>query len=127
MNPKQFLLWGGVILVVLGLAGLFFLGPDAQSSLLGEFFWLDNTENLAHLLFGVVALAAYYFVKEPLQIKWLTMAVGVVAIIVALLGFINAGGVVPNTAVTNLENPADNILHLVVGIWAIGVNFVGKE
>jgi hypothetical protein len=35
-------------------------------------------------------------------------------------GFLQAGQPVPNTfGLANLENPADNLLHLVVGAWAL--------
>ena len=40
---------GGVVLVALGVLGMFLLGPTPQQSLLGEFFWLDDVENYAQL------------------------------------------------------------------------------
>ena len=29
--------------------------------------------------------------------------------------------------ITNLENPADNLLHLIVGIWAAAAAYVNKQ
>lgn len=127
MNPKQFLMLGGVVLVVLGLAGLTVLGPTPDASLLKDFFWLDSTENVAHLLFGVVALAAYYGLKDETLTKYLVALVGVVALLAALAGFMNSGALVPNVGITNLENPSDNILHLVVAVWAFYAAFMGSK
>ncbi len=118
MNPRQFLLIGGIVLLFLGVSGYFILGPNPETSLLRNFFWLDGAENIAHLVFGIVALAAYFLLKDAAMQKWLVVLVGVVALVVAVLGFINMGGGIPNAGPANLENPSDNILHLVVAIWA---------
>jgi hypothetical protein len=113
MNPKQFLQLGGVILVLLGIIG--FLKPD----LAGDFLNFDAPENWAHLLLGVVAL-----VLAPLPLgslkKWVVVLVGLTSIAFAVLGFMVRGNPSPNFyGVSNLENPADNVLHLVVGVWAM--------
>ena len=127
MNPKQFLLLGGIILVVLGVAGLVVLGPTPEQSLLGNAFYLDNTENMAHLLFGVVALGAYFGLKDANLTKWLVVLVGIVALAVAVLGFVSSGNPAPNVGVSNLESPLDNILHIGVAVWAFAAAFMGKK
>lgn len=127
MTPRLFLLLGGIILVALGTSGLFILGPTAGSSVLRDFFWFDSFENIAHLLFGVVALAAYYLLKDAQVIRGLVILVGIAALAAAVLGFMNSGVAIPNVGVTNLENPSDNILHLVVAAWAFYVSFMGKR
>ncbi len=120
MNPKQFLQIGGVVLVLLAVVG--FLKPD----LAGDFLNFDAAENWAHLVLGVVAL-----VLAPLAIgdlkKWVVVLVGLVALIFGVLGFMVSGNPAPNFyGVTNLENPADNVLHLVVGVWALLAAFNKK-
>jgi len=112
MNPKQFLTWGGIVLVLLGIYGFF--DADVQ----GSAFYLDNGENWAHLILGVVAIAAARALSESAQ-RSLTLLVGVVAIVFAVWGYFVAGRPEPNLGVANLEHPADNLLHLVVGIWAL--------
>jgi len=120
MNPKQFLTVGGAILLLLGIVGL--LGVFNQEST--PFFWLDSGENTAHIFLGVVALAAVYLpglnkALEPYY-KPIVILVGVIALFFGLYGFVVAGSPVPNTfGVANLESPADNLLHLVVGAWAL--------
>ena len=127
LSPRGFLMVGGVVLVALGVLGMFLLGPTPQQSLLGEFFWLDDVENYAHLLFGVVALGAYYLLKDENLTKWLVVLVGVVALVVAVLGFMNSSMPVPNLGVTHMEGVSDNILHLVVAVWAFYSAFVGGK
>jgi len=126
MNPRQFLLIGGIVLLFLGISGYFILGPNPESSLLGSFFWLDGAENIAHLLFGAVALLAYFLLKDAGMQKILVILVGLVALVVTVLGFMSMSNPIPNVGVANLESPADNILHLVVALWAFGAVFMGK-
>lgn len=112
MNPKTFLLWGGIILVVLGVVG--FLGLNLGERVL----WFDVYENWTHLVLGIVALLAAYRLGESTQ-RTLVWIVAVVALVVGIWGFFVAGRPVPNFFGANLENPIDNLLHVVVGIWGI--------
>lgn len=87
-------------------------------------FWLDAGENWTHLLLGVVALAAVYLpglnTSLAAYYKQIVVLVGIIALFFGLYGFLVAGSPVPNTfGVANLENPLDNLLHLVVGVWAL--------
>lgn len=126
LTPRGFLMAGGIILLALGVGGMTVLGPTAEQSMLGDFFWLDTTENYAHLLLGVVALAAYFLLKENSLTKWLVILVGVIAAVATVAGFMNAGQNVLGMGMTHLENPADNVLHLVVAVWAFAAAFMGK-
>jgi hypothetical protein len=113
-NSKQFLQIGGAVLVlvaILGYVGV--IGPTPSQSLFGEAWYFDNAENVAHLVLGVVALAAAFALKNADQQKWLVVAVGALGILVGLYGFMS-----PALLGANLENPADNLLHLVIGAWA---------
>ena len=115
LNPTGFLKVGGVVLVVLGLLGLVTLNTP------NGVFWLDNAENVAHLVLGIVALIAAWTLPEQVN-KWLVVVVGLFALLAADWGFFVSN----NFLTANLENPADNILHLVVAIWALWAGF-GKE
>lgn len=114
MNPKQFLQIGGVVLVVVGILGFFLIGPTADQSIFGSAWWFDNAENWAHLVIGVVALVAAYALAESMQ-KPLVMIVGVVGVLVGLYSLF----VSESFLGANLQNPADTILHIVVGAWAL--------
>jgi hypothetical protein len=128
VNPKQFLTIGGAVLLVLGVVG--FLGVLTQGAT--PFFWLDTGENVAHVVLGLVALAAVFVpglnsALAPVY-KWIVALVGVVALFFGLYGFVVAGAPPPNTfGLANLENPADNVLHLVVGLWALYAAFLGPR
>jgi len=122
MNSKQFLTVGGAILVLLAIVG--YLGVFSTE---GSFFWLDSGENRAHLVLGVVALAAVYVpgLNSALApyYKPIVILVGAISLFFGVYGFIVAGNPVPNTFGYNLESPADNLLHLVVGAWAMWAAF----
>ena len=120
-SPKGFLMAGGIVLVLLGVVG--YLGIFSESAY--PAFWLDNGENVAHLVLGVVALAALYVpgLNSALApyYRWIVLLVGVIALFFAIYGFVVPAGssASPNTfGLANLESPADNILHLVVAAWA---------
>lgn len=114
LTPKGFLQVGGIILLVVGILGFFLLGPTPEGSIFGEAWWFDTAENWAHLVLGIVALAAVYGMKDAATQKGLALVVGIVALLVGIYGFFS-----PSLLGANLENPLDNILHLVVGAWGI--------
>ena len=120
MNPKQFLTIGGIILVLLGILGV--LGVFNETTT--PWFWLDSGENVAHLFLGVVALAAVFVPGLNTALapyyKPIVILVGIIALFFGVYGFMVAGASTPNTfGLTNLESPSDNLLHLVVGVWAL--------
>ncbi len=115
MNPKQFLTWGGAVLVLVGILGYVgVIGPTADRSLFGPMWWFDNPENIAHTVLGIVAIIAAYVIPVNLQ-KWLVVAVGVLAVVIGLYSLVGETTLLG----ANLENPADTALHLVVGAWAL--------
>jgi len=118
VNPKQFLQIGGAILLLLGLVGFAGVFSDTKS-----FFYLDNGENVIHTILGIVAIGASFLLKDPMLQKWLVAIVGVFALFATAYGFAVAGNASPNVGFANLESPADDILHLVVGVWALVAAF----
>jgi hypothetical protein len=127
-TPKGFLMVGGLVLLVLGLIGFVFLKGSATESALGSFFWLDNSENYAHLALGIVALAAVYVpgLNSALApyYRWIVILVGLIALFFGVYGFI-ANDPTPNAntfGLTNLEL-GDNLLHLIVAAWAFAAAF----
>ncbi|MBI2610522.1 DUF4383 domain-containing protein [Candidatus Kaiserbacteria bacterium] len=121
-TPKGFLQVGGGILVlvaILGYVGI--IGPTPENSLFGSFWYFDNVENIAHLVLGVVALGAAFWLGSELQ-KPLVIVVGVVAVLVGLWSLVISTSLLG----ANLENPADSVLHLVIGAWALYAG-LGKQ
>lgn len=123
MNPKQFLVVGGIVLVVVGLAGFFgVIGPTPESSLFGETWWFDNAENWVHLVLGIAALVVAYALPMNLQAV-VTLLVGVLGVLVGLWSLV----VGPDFYGANLEQHADTLLHLAVGAWALWAWWNGKK
>jgi hypothetical protein len=121
-TPKGFLQVGGAVLLLVGILGYVgVIGPTADS-LFGKFWYFDNAENIAHTVLGIVALGAAFLLKDAGMQKTLVMIVGVLALLVGIYGFIS-----PSLLGANLENPADNILHLVVGAWALAASMKKGE
>lgn len=115
MNPKQFLIWGGIILIAVGVLGfLGVIGPTAGKSIFGANWWFDNRENWAHLLLGVVGLIAAFVLPTVAQ-KGLVLILGALGVLVGIYSL----AVSTNFLGANLENPLDTILHIVVGAWAL--------
>ena len=114
MNPKQFLQLGGAVLVLIALLGFWGIIGPGQDALFGDSWWFDNYENWAHLVLGVVALLAVWALPMGTH-KPLTLLVGVVAILFGLYSLF----VSTDFLGANLENPADTVLHLLVGAWAL--------
>ena len=114
LNPKGFLTYGGIILLLVGILGYVgVIGPTPESSLFGATWWFDNAENLAHTVLGVVGLLAAFVLPAGLQ-KTLVMLLGVVGVLVAAYNVFST-----SLLGANLESPADLILHAVVGVWAL--------
>ena len=114
MTPKAFLQIGGIVLVLVGILGfLGVIGPTPDQSVFGSAWWFDNAENWAHLVIGVVALLAAYSLSSNNQ-RTLVLVVGIVGVLVGLYSIFN-----PSFLGANLENPADTLLHIVVGAWAL--------
>lgn len=115
MNPKQFLQIGGAVLVLVGILGFVgVLGPSAEASIFGAAWWFDNAENWAHLILGVVGIGASFVLTAQLQ-KLLVLVLGVVGVLVGLWSLIGNSTLLG----ANLENPADTVLHIIVGLWAL--------
>jgi multisubunit Na+/H+ antiporter MnhB subunit len=118
LTPRGFLIAGGAVLLVLGILGFFVLNNPTLS-----FFWLDTSENIAHIALGAVALAAVYVpgLNDTLRpyYRWIVILVGLIALFFGVYGFLVAGNDSgKNTfGLSNLEL-GDNLLHLVVAVWA---------
>ena len=112
-TPKGFLSVGGVILLVVGIVGWFVIGPTPDKSIFGSFWWFDNAENIAHTVLGVAGLLAAFVFPANLQ-RYLVVLLGVLGILVGLYNLTSM-----SLLGANLESPADLILHLAVGAWAL--------
>ena len=119
MNPKQFLQIGGAVLILIALLGFFgVIGPLPTDSIFGSAWYFDNAENWAHLVLGIVAIIAAFFIPGKLQ-KPLVMILGIVGVLVGLYSLFGPVTEGSKFLGAQLENPADTLLHIVVGAWAL--------
>lgn len=117
-TPRGFLIVGGAVLLLLGIVG--FLGIFTLNV-----FYLTGGENVAHVVLGLVAMAAVFVpgLNDALApyYRWLVILVGVIALFFGVYGFLVGPGNPPATLNTfglaNLEI-VDNLVHLVVAAWA---------
>ena len=117
-TPKKFLQIGGAVLVLVGILGFIgVIGPTADKSIFGSFWWFDNPENIAHTVLGIVGLAASFMFPSSLQ-KSLVMVLGIVGVVVGVYNLVSM-----ELLGAHLESPADLVLHLVVGAWALFASF----
>lgn len=118
MNPKQFLVIGGIVLLLVGILGFVgVLGPTIEDSIFGATWWFDMTENYAHTILGVVALIAAFAFPAKTH-KPIVILVGLIAILFAVINLFTE-----IVGAANLEQHTDTLLHLVVGVWALVAAF----
>mgnify|MGYP001601081896 CR=1 FL=1 len=115
MKAKKFLQLAGMVLVILAILGFVgVIGPDARTSIFGARWYFDNGENWAYLIIGVIVLVGSVVLSTDAA-RTLTKALAAIALLFGLYGiFIST-----NFLGSSLQNPADTILHLVLGICAI--------
>lgn len=120
LHPTNVLKIGGSVLILLGLVGL----SGVTSSI--SWFSLDTGENVAHVALGVVGLAVAFGTSDVRVHRGLVAVLAITGLAFGLAGFaLPDGGALTSGAyanpnffgLANLENPADNILHFVVGVW----------
>ncbi len=127
-TPKGFLIVGGAVLVLFGALGFFVLNDSADS-----FLWLDPAENVAHIAFGLIALAVVFVpgLKDTLapHLRSIAILLGMTALFFGAYGLLLPGGTpaAPNTfGLANLEM-GDNVLHLLLAAWAFSAVFLGPQ
>ncbi|HEX9762226.1 MAG TPA: hypothetical protein VGA97_03910 [Acidimicrobiia bacterium] len=114
MNPRQFLLIGGAVLIAVGILGFVgVIGPTAADSIFGDTWYFDNGENWAHTLLGVVAVVAGLAPAATWQ-RWLVILVGLLALFFAVYNLFTT-----TFLGAELQRPLDTLLHLVVGVAAL--------
>ncbi|HSW37061.1 MAG TPA: hypothetical protein VLG37_01685 [Candidatus Saccharimonadales bacterium] len=126
MNAKQFLTLGGIVLLLVGILGFVgVIGPTPAQSIFGKTWYFDNTENVIHTVLGVAALALVLLKLKALY-EPVTLLVGLAALFFGILNFF-LGSSMPNIGNANLESPADLILHLGVGVWALSAWWMSRD
>ncbi len=118
----------GVVFALVGLLGfipgittkygdLSFAGYQSEAHLLG-LFQISILHNVVHLLFGVAGIAAARTVGAA---RGFLIGGGVIYLVLAVHGFV----ISQNSPVNFVPvNPADNLLHAVLGVGMLAAGFV---
>ncbi len=112
---KQLTVLLGVVLTLIGAAGFF-----VEGSLF--VFQVDVNHNIVHLASGVIGLLAAAGGNEDYARTYL-LVFGIVYALVTIVGFAMGGDILGLFTV----NTADNYLHLVIAVAALGVGFTAKK
>ncbi len=115
MSAKAYAMWGGIILLVLGVVGLF-----TGNTLFG--LNSDGLEDVIHIVAG--ALLAYFgFRGTGAQAASWSKIFGVVFLIVGVVGFFSRPlfGLLP----TGL-GMMDNVVHLIYGVLGVWAGYSAK-
>jgi len=103
----------GIALIFVGVAG--FLPTFNQDGLLFGYFTTDGVHNVFHITVGVIAIMAATSFRAT---KLYFQVVGLLYVVLAVWGFWTSG----NIYMMHVQ-PADNILHIIVGVVALLVGF----
>jgi hypothetical protein len=114
-RPRQFLLLGGTVLVILGLAGVAgLLGSLSQASFFNPPYWI----NWFHLVFGFVVFAIAFAGGRTLQ-SAMTLAAGGLGSTLGLSGLLFGSYASKRYNLPELADPSDHLAHLTVGVLAL--------
>ena len=119
MRIGRFLKLAGLLLLAWGIASWFL--PFEE----GDAFYTDTGYNVFFLCIGLLVTWIGTTWNPELRRIW-TVYVGVLFFVLAVAGWIVAGRDAPNLWVMNLENPADNVIHLVVGLIFLATSKFAK-
>lgn len=119
MSLRSFALVFGVVFILIGLLG-FIPGVTTDEGLLLGIFEVSPLHNVIHLVSGLAALLGY---KSNAYARMYFQIFGVVYAVVAVTGLVQGSTVLGLIDV----NAADNVLHVVIAVAALGLGFGTKK
>ena len=112
MRPRRFLLLGGSVLVIVGLAGVTgWLGSLSQATVFNPPYWI----NWVHLTLGIVVLAIALSRARMVQTVFSLAA----AILGSTLGLLFGSYAANRYNMPELADPSEHLAHLTVGVLAL--------
>jgi hypothetical protein len=118
---KKFAVIFGIVFVIVGILGFI---PNPIVGAEGAIFRTDALHNIVHLLVGVVLLIAAK--SASASAMWLKIW-GVVYLVLFVDGLIQVSADGDKLLGLVTANPADNWLHLVLGVVLLLVGFMGGK
>lgn len=111
----------GVVLTLIGILGFIIVDVSMETAkpLLG--FDVNTFHNIVHLLTGVLGLVAGFALLT--WARMYALVLGVVYLLVGIWGMVNSD---PLGLFANI-NPADNVLHLLIGVIGLAAWAMSKS
>lgn len=119
MNVRNFALIFGIVFILIGVLG-FIPGITTEEGLLLGIFEVSPLHNVIHLVSGLAALLG---AKSNAYARMYFQIFGVVYALVAVAGLVQGDTVLGLIDV----NMADNILHVIIAVAALGLGFGTKK
>lgn len=114
MNTQKAAKWFGWVILLVGILG-FIPGITTSNGLLLGIFQVDPMHNFVHILTGLIAL---FCVGSITASKTFFKIFGIVYGIITILGFVGGGMILGM-----MMNTADNILHIIITLYALYYGF----
>lgn len=119
MSTKKFLLFSGLLLVILSILGYVgVLGPTPAKSIFSSNWYFDATKNLTQIIIGVISIIVAFMFPKNWQ-KLYIATIGFIAVLVGLYG----GLVGTSFLGAQLQHPADTVFHLAFGAVALFIAY----
>jgi hypothetical protein len=114
MRPGRFLLIGGTVLVILGLAGVVgWLASMSRASVFNPPYWI----NWVHLTLGIVVLAVALSGTRTVQ-NVITLVAAAMGSIMGAVGLLFGSYAARRYNMPELADPSEHLAHLAVGVLA---------
>ena len=126
MYSKQYLLYGGAILIIAGIFGFIgVLGPTASQSIFGSAWYFNMGQSWTGIIAGVTAMLLAWGVGIESR-RW---AAGILGILATLTGLGSLILPVSFSAILgpNPESVLTAIFYLIIGFWGLWSVMTGME
>jgi len=92
---------------------------------------MDNKENVFHTLLGLIGISIVLVPSLKAKLhpyyKQIVFIAASIALFFSFYGFLEAYNIISSPIDFNLQHPADNVLHLLLGLWAFAAVTIGKN
>ncbi len=121
MSPQLFLQIGGGLFLLLGLLG--FVVPSMMDGLLQ----LSDQQNIVHVVLGLASLVLGFVPWAGLEKRWAALVIALIALFFGVMGFVWSENPFNTLGMTDFEDPIDNIVYILIGLWGIATMFTKKD
>lgn len=124
MYSKQFLTYGGVILVAAGILGLIgVLGPTAERSIFSSGWFFNSAESWLNIIFGAIALLVGFSLSDESR-KWTASIIAILAVLGGL-GELFLPSTFASIMASSSTSVVTALFYLAFGAWGLWASMSG--